>query len=97
VLHEVEYAVTKNGNKLEQPAESASKLERTIAEGKTVIAGGKPKIAAAMTIYAALLGEPQEVVVNAFIEGAALTPKGAVTYWYNCRRKHNRLKSAMSE
>jgi hypothetical protein len=25
--------------------------------------------------------------VAAFVEGASLTPKGALTYWYNCRRK----------
>lgn len=47
-----------------------------------------------MSIYTALLGESQDTVVSAFIEGAALTPKGAVTYWYNCRRKHNRMKTS---
>jgi len=65
-----------------------------IAEGKTLIEQGKPKIEAAMAIYAKLEGQSQETIVAAFIEGASLTPKGALTYWYNCRRKlaKNRLK-----
>ena len=29
----------------------------------------------------------KDVVIAAFIQGATLTEKGAVTYWYNCRRK----------
>ena len=40
-----------------------------------------------MAIYRHLNESPQEVVLQAFIEGASLTPKGALTYWYNCRRK----------
>ena len=32
-------------------------------------------------------GEPGEVIVQAFVDGAGLTPKGAQTYFYNCRRK----------
>ena len=31
--------------------------------------------------------EPREVIVQAFIAGASLTPKGAQTYFYNCKRK----------
>ena len=31
--------------------------------------------------------EPREAGVAALIEGASLTEKGALTYWYNCRRK----------
>ena len=31
--------------------------------------------------------EPREVIVQAFVDGAGLTPKGAQTYFYNCRRR----------
>jgi len=38
-------------------------------------------------MYQKLKGADRETVVAAFKEGAGLTDKGAVTYWYNCRRK----------
>lgn len=31
--------------------------------------------------------EDREVVSKAFMEGANLTEKGSMTYYYNCRRK----------
>lgn len=40
-----------------------------------------------MAIYAKIEEESQETIVKAFVEGASLTEKGALTYWYNCRRK----------
>jgi hypothetical protein len=73
------------------PPKSAA-LKAAIAEGRVLIDEGKPKIEAAMRIYGLLESEPQETVVAAFIEGAALTPKGALTYWYNCRRKTAKAK-----
>ena len=62
-------------------------IAQAIAEGRALIAEGKTKVEAAMAIYRHLQESPQEVVLQAFIEGASLTPKGALTYWYNCRRK----------
>jgi len=76
---------------------NAEAIDKAINAGKAIIAEKKPKIEAAMSIYVSLLGETQDTVVSAFIEGAALTPKGAVTYWYNCRRKHNRAKAAAAK
>lgn len=62
-------------------------IQQAIADGKALIAEGKSKADAAMAIFR-LIGEgSQESVVQAFIEGASLTPKGALTYWYNCKRK----------
>ncbi len=62
-------------------------IQQAIADGKALILEGKPKADAAMAIFR-LIGEGfQETVVQAFIEGATLTSKGALTYWYNCRRK----------
>jgi len=43
-----------------------------------------------MAIYRDLNESPQEFVIKAVVEGASLTPKGALTYWYNCRRKFSR-------
>lgn len=37
-------------------------------------------------MYPLLKDEPREVIVQAFIEGAGLTSKGAMTYFYNVRR-----------
>lgn len=62
-------------------------VKQAISEGKSLIAEGKSKADAARAIYAAISEEDKEVIVAAFVEGATLTPKGALTYWYNCRRK----------
>ncbi len=45
-------------------------------------------MAAAMKMFEMIRDESREVVVKAFIDGAGLTEKGAMTYYYNCRRKH---------
>jgi hypothetical protein len=38
----------------------------------------------------------KELVTAAFVAGAGLTPKGAVTYWYNCKRKAEKAAKATS-
>ncbi|MEQ9567527.1 hypothetical protein [Nitratireductor sp. L15S-10] len=68
--------------------DDAKAIEQAIAQGQALIAQGKTKVDASMAIYRALNTQPQEAVVSAMIEGAGLTPKGALTYWYNCRRKY---------
>ena len=65
-------------------------VKQAIAEGKALLKDGKPKVEAAMAIYKKLKNGDRETVVAAFVEGASLTPAGAVTYWYNCRRKANK-------
>jgi hypothetical protein len=65
-------------------------ITKAVAEGRSLIEQGKTKIDAAMAIYRLLEDQPQDVVVTAFVEGATLTEKGALTYWYNCRRKMRR-------
>lgn len=62
-------------------------IKDAIAKGKAVIKEGKSKAEAAMVIFEALKDEEKDVVIAAFVQGATLTEKGAVTYWYNCRRK----------
>ncbi|MCR6500857.1 hypothetical protein MUO32_17590 [Shinella sp. CPCC 101442] len=58
-----------------------------VAEGRKMIEAGKSKIDTALAIYEKLEGTEQDVIVKAFIEGATLTEKDALTYWYNCRRR----------
>ena len=41
----------------------------------------------ARKMYETISDEPREVIVQAFGDGAGLTPKGALTYFYNCKRK----------
>lgn len=67
---------------MEKPA-----IRDAIADGKTLIAAGKSKADAARAIFDRIKDEAKDVVVAAFVEGATLTPKGALTYWYNCRRR----------
>ncbi len=73
---------------------SDDRIAQAILEGQALIAEGKTKVEAAMAIYRHLNESTQEVVLQAFVEGASLTPKGALTYWYNCRRKFSREVSA---
>jgi len=62
-------------------------VKQAISEGKALIKDGKTKVEAATAMFKTLKGADRETVVTAFMEGAGLTEKGAVTYWYNCRRK----------
>ena len=61
-------------------------VREAIAQGQAIIKEGKSKADAARAIYAALKDEDKDLIVAAFVEGATLTPKGALTYWYNCKR-----------
>jgi hypothetical protein len=62
-------------------------ISKAVSEGRALITQGKTKVEAAMAIYRILKDHPQEIVVDAFVAGASLTQRGALTYWYNCRRK----------
>jgi len=62
-------------------------IKEAINKGKALIKDGKSKVEAAMLVFETLKDEDSEVIVAAFVQGAALTEKGAVTYFYNCRRK----------
>jgi hypothetical protein len=63
-------------------------VKKAVAAGKEVRKQpDKSKADAAREIYALISGEPREIIIQAFIDGAGLTPKGAQTYYYNCKRK----------
>lgn len=62
-------------------------IKQAVAEGKALIKDRKTKVEAATAMYQKLKSADRDTIVAAFIEGVGLTPKGAVTYFYNCRRK----------
>ena len=71
-------------------------IKGAIAQGLELINSGKSKADAARAIYGVLNNEPKDVIVAAFIAGATLTDKGALTYWYNCQRKAKKEAGATS-
>lgn len=81
----VEAAAPKNID-LNQPV-----IKEAIAKGKELIKAGKSKADAAMAMYAVLKDLDRDTTAAAFVEGAGLTEKGSVTYWYNCKRKAKKL------
>ena len=72
-------AKTKESKETITPLDDLSTL--VVAEGQVFIAEGKTKVEAAMAIYRHLHESPHEVFLQAFVEGASLTPKGALPYW----------------
>lgn len=62
-------------------------VKKAIEEGLAVLKDGKSKADAAWAIYGRLKDEDKDLIVAAFMKGATLTEKGALTYWYNCKRK----------
>jgi hypothetical protein len=65
-------------------------VRKAIALGKDMRrAPDMSKADVARKMFETIADEPREVIVQAFVDGAGLTPKGAQTYFYNCRRKAN--------
>lgn len=65
-------------------------VRKAIALGKDMRkAPDTSKADVARKMFETIADEPREVIVQAFVDGAGLTPKGAQTYFYNCRRKAN--------
>jgi ribosomal protein S24E len=50
----------------------------------------------ARKMFETIADEPREVIVQAFVDGAGLTPKGAQTYFYNCRRRAEKAAERQS-
>jgi hypothetical protein len=70
-----------------KPTNSAA-VRRAVALGKEMRKDpNASKADVARKMFETIADEPREVIVQAFVDGAGLTPKGAVTYFYNCRRR----------
>lgn len=70
-----------------KPDLTSPQVREAITQGLALIKDGKSKADAARTMYALLKDEDKDVIVAAFVAGATLTEKGALTYWYNCKRR----------
>jgi hypothetical protein len=64
--------------------------KQAISEGRQVLADSGSKAAASRRIFELIHTETREIILQAFIEGAEVTPKGAPTYFYNISRKSKR-------
>jgi hypothetical protein len=83
------------------PAQSAVKPTNPAAVRKAVALGKDmrkvpetSKADVARKMFETIADEPREVIVQAFVDGAGLTPKGAQTYFYNCRRRTEKAATA---
>ena len=65
---------------------------KAIEVGKQVFKTSNSKAEAAREIYKLLVEEPRDVILQAFIEGASITPKGSPTYFYNIKRKFRKQR-----
>ena len=78
-------------------------IEKTIQDaikiGQDLIKKEITKTEASMVMYRLLNegGCDQEVIVDSFVKGASLTPMGARTYFYNCRRKYESEQKVKQE
>ena len=87
---------TTNAN---QPATVPKDLDlyhQAIDAGRQTLVDERSKAAAARVIFKILSNECRDVVLQAFIEGADITPKGSPTYYYNITRKLKRQKSSIN-
>ena len=67
---------------------NAAAVRKAIALGKDMRkVPDTSKADVARKMFESIADEPREVIVQAFVDGAGLTPKGAQTYFYTCRRK----------
>lgn len=80
------------GNALASTTPPPDQVAQAIAAGMALREGGATKAECARAMYEALANLPRDVVTKAFVEGAGLTEKGSLTYWYNCRRKAERIR-----
>jgi hypothetical protein len=63
-------------------------VKKAVALGKEIRKQPeKTKADAAREMYTLISGEPRDIIIQAFVDGVGLTPKGAQTYFYNCKRK----------
>ena len=63
-------------------------VPQAITLGKEMTKKGEvTKADVSRKMYEIIKDESREVIIQAFVDGARLTPKGAQTYFYNAKRK----------
>lgn len=75
------------------PKVDPTKITKAVEQGKKIIKDDGTKVDAAMAIFRLTNDLDQKTIVKAFVDGALLTPKGALIYWYNCRWKLKKERS----
>lgn len=69
-------------------ANNPAAVKKAVAMGKEMRkAPDTSKADVARKMFETISDEPREIIVQAFVDGAGLTPNGAQTYFYNCKRK----------
>jgi hypothetical protein len=71
-------------------AKNPANVKKAVSLGRDILKN-KPdatKADVALAMFELLIDEPREIIAQAFVDGAGLTPKGAMTYFYNTKRKH---------
>lgn len=81
--------MTKTVEKTETPKpKDAAAYKKAVTLGKSLATKSDDTEAnIARQMFELIKAEDKVVIANAFMEGANLTPKGAMTYVYNCRRE----------
>lgn len=67
--------------------------KEAIRVGKQTLLSERSKASAARVIFNLLKNESRDVILQAFIEGAEITPKGSPTYFYNINKKLKKTKT----
>ena len=74
-------------------AKNPLKVKEAIALGKKLSKTPDiTKVSVATQMFALIHEESREIISKAFMEGANLTEKGSMTYYYNCRRNFKGTK-----
>ena len=61
-------------------------IKDAISKGKELLKAGKSKADVTREIFPMIQKEDREAICHVFQQGAGLTQKGSMTYYYNCRR-----------
>ena len=75
-------------NPVSKPTEKPKSPSNLAIEKATkLIDQGKTKVEIARAIYPNIADLSKDEIIDVFIQGIELTPKGAVTYYYNMKRE----------
>ena len=69
-----------------QKANNPEAVAKATKLGNAQIAEGKTKVEATRAMYPLIKDESREIICQAFVDGAGLTERGAMTYFYNVVR-----------
>lgn len=74
----------------------ADRLKQALSIGLKTLKDSGSKAAAARAIYDLIHMESRDVILQAFIDGATVTVKGAPTYYHTISRKFRRKNATVS-